>query len=77
MATGWSTVARADPGEKDDLDAGMDDIDLALADTFPASDPPAWNFGRDRTKMGGIGGESLRRPRMDPANHSGAEKPGS
>jgi hypothetical protein len=76
MATGRSTVAGDAPDEKDDVDAGLDEIDLALADTFPASDPPAWNFGRDRFKTEGIG-ESLRRPGMNAGKHPGAEKPES
>jgi hypothetical protein len=40
----------AEPEEREEVDAGLDAIDLALADTFPASDPPSWNLGRDRRR---------------------------
>lgn len=34
--------------EEDEAEAGLDDIDRLLADTFPASDPPSWTLGRER-----------------------------
>jgi hypothetical protein len=51
MAAAMGT--EVDPDETDDVDEGLDAIDLTLADTFPASDPPSWNLGRYRTDSPG------------------------
>lgn len=40
-------------------------IDLTLADSFPASDPPAWTLGRDVQSESSVGVASLIEAQKD------------
>jgi hypothetical protein len=39
--------AKAGRPEEDESGMSEDEIDLNLAETFPASDPPSWTLGTD------------------------------